>query len=173
MNDLIDNFTWVPLWPDIHDRIEAFADQWTGTPWVEGQRARRVGVDCVQLVGAFLDEMMGLPDHTTVPRLPARCAVHRPGTAEPTVAALRKAHHGSDPVRDRTVEPGDILVTRAEPGREAPAIGAHAMIALPRTLQALSASAGAGRVIRTSIPATSGVLVVFRPKRKDLWAGQR
>lgn len=151
-------------------RIANFCRQWEGTPWVQGQRARRVGVDCVQLAAAFLDAMFRTPEHleTVVPVLPANCAVNRPETALPTIRALKTAHFGADELEQGPVEPGDLIVVRSEVSPRAADRMAHIVIAsvIPRVV--LSATPASG-VRLTSLAAFTGAIRLYRPREKHRW----
>jgi hypothetical protein len=155
----------------LNDRLRRVLDGWLGTRYGEGQRAKRIQVDCVQFVAGVLDELFAVKTPTFVPRLRADIALHSPERAYPTIKAFREAHYGMDEVEDGTVQPGDIIVTRAEHQEDAKERDAHVMIAGAERWTAYHAIPRVG-VVKTTIACTRGILRVYRPRRKDLWASQ-
>jgi len=161
----------MPVWkrfsPTLCDRIDKVLGGWVDTPYQEGQRAKRIGVNCTQLGAAVLDELFRVPRGTTfVPRLPADIAIHDARGGWPTVRALRTAHYLMLMVRDDTIEPGDFVVTAAE-AAPAPSRQAHLMIAGGTPWRAVHAVRPC--VVWTTLAHTRGILRVYRPQRKDLW----
>lgn len=162
-------FSWLKTATQIEDRINSFAEEWKGTPWVEGQRARKIAADCVQITMAFLDEMFQVKEPTQVPSLPAKVAVNRPELAIPTLNAFKNSHFGFLSIDNDTIEPGDLVVVRAEISRRAAPLEGHVVIALPSPYTVFSISRGA-RAQRVTLACFTGVLSVYRAKEKIRWA---
>ena len=86
--------------------------------------------------------------------------------------AILKGWHGCEVVRNGTIQPGDLIVTKAEIHPDAPNRIAHAMIAGADRWTAYHAVPKIG-VNQTSLACSRGILRVYRPNRKDLWASPR
>ena len=164
----IEVFTWQPLHlAGVYERMLSFADRWKGTPYMAGNRVRGAGSDCAQLVPAFLDFMYRTGRETFVPRMAQDTGTHNRKAAWGTVKAVRQAFP-SHVVRDGTIEPGDIILTRATHDFTGPNNPGHAMIAMPRPGSALHAMPDSG-VCMTSIEVTRGILRVYRLEGKEQW----
>jgi len=150
------------------EALEGVLRSWEGTPYHEGQRARKVGVDCVQLILGTYDILYRVESPSRIPRVQVDAALHSPRVALAAILRMRSLWHGADVVRDGTVRPGDIVVTRAEAQPGAPRRPAHAMIAGVRPWTAWHAIPRAG-VVQTSIERTRGIVRIYRPRKKDLW----
>lgn len=138
---------------------------WEGTPYKKGQRAKRLGVDCVQLVAGVFDEALDRLTPTVVPRLPPDTGTHSPETAMKTIRALMDAYH-AEPVDpdDPTLAPGDVVVVSGSP--RGTGIGMnHCLICTPRRLVALHASPPGG-VCRTGLT-DMHILKVYRSREFD------
>lgn len=146
----------------------AFANLWKGTPYMAGVRVRGVGVDCAQLVPAFLDHMFRRLMSTEIPRMSGDVGVHNHRAAWGTVKAVRLGYP-SRVVRDGTIEPGDIIITRSTADWEGPARHGHAMIAMPERGTALHSVPLAG-VTLTSLSVTRGGIVRIYRLEKHSWA---
>lgn len=163
-------FRWRPLPLNVERRISRCLSSWLHTPYMEGQQAKGIAVDCVQFVGAFLDEMYGNRTRTRIPRLRADAAQHSVRAAFQTIKALR-SHFPTFVARDDIIEPGDIVVVRASTDSRAPKRPGHVLIAAPGHVgSAFHADGHLGEVCQTSLAATSGILRIYRPKEKCSWA---
>lgn len=164
-----EEFHWKHLGlPLACERMSQFAAAWEGTPYMAGSRVRGAGVDCAQLIPAFLDFMYSNPSKTPLPRLAPDTGVHNPVAAKETVKAIRRAYP-SHPVKDGSIEPGDIILTRSTHDFTGPENAGHAMIAMPVPGTALHSMPQSGVCI-TSVEATRGIVQVYRLERKHLWA---
>lgn len=164
-----ESFTWLPLLlPEANRRMEQFFAMWERTTYMPGNRVRGVGTDCAQLVPAFLDFMYRTGRRTEIPRLAPDTGVHNRNAAWNTVRAVRKAFP-SHVVRDNTIEPGDIVLTRATHDWTGPQNPGHAMIAMPRFCSAMHAMPNTG-VCMTSLELSRGIVRVYRLEGKETWA---
>jgi len=145
-----------------------FLGRWEGTPYMPGMRAQQQGVDCAQLVPAFLDFLYRTGANTPVPRMAQDTATHNLRAAWGTVKAVRQAFP-SHVVTDHTIEPGDIILCRATQNISGPRRPGHAMIAMPRPFSALEAMPNTGVGLGT-LEATRGILRVYRLEEKHRWA---
>lgn len=162
----ISDFSWKESPWDV--RAERILSSWRNTPYAPGQQARRIGVDCVQYVGAFLDEAFRSTVRTPIPRLKGDTSLHDPEKARAVIRLLRKAHNGSVAVeKGAALESGDVVVTRVEQQEGAPANEGHAMILGMAPWSAWHAIPGG--VNRTALSKTRGIVAVYRPLGKDLW----
>lgn len=160
-------YSWRHLDPAIEDRLKAEMSWWFLTPYMAGQQAVGIGVDCVQLVGALLDDLYHRTDTTHIPRLSPDAAIHNAREGFKTIRCLRRSFP-SDVVRDCVIEPGDIVVTRAAPDPTGPRRPGHVLIAGPEPFTALHAIKSSG-VAMTTLTATRGIVRVYRPRNKSLW----
>lgn len=158
---------WKPIRSDLEARLARECGKWVGTPYMEGQRARGVGADCVQLVVGVLDSLFRTK--TRVPKLPVDTAIHSDESALPVIAAMREAWRGSYRVEDGLIEPGDIVLTRAEAHPRARLRAAHAMLAGVEPWTALHTLPGCGACF-TSLEVTRGIVAIYRIKEKQAWA---
>lgn len=164
-----ETFHWLPLHdPDVIKRMEQFRNKWTGTTYMAGNRVRGVGCDCAQLIPAFLDFMYRTGSRLPIPRLAPDTGLHNARAALNTVRAVRRGFP-SFVVRDGTIEPGDIVLTRASHDWEGPSNPGHAMIAYHRPGTALHAMPESG-VCLTTLTVTRGIVRVYRLKGKQSWA---
>lgn len=166
---MIDRIRWIWLEGKCCTRLNEVLARWIKTPYHAGQRARGIGVDCVQLGPAIFDELYQVTTPTIVPRLVGDIALHNVRGSWPTLKALKNGWHGFTIVRDNTIQPGDWISTRAEDGAEAPGRQAHLMIASGTPWKAIHAIPRVG-VRWTTFERTRGILRIYRPNRKDLWA---
>lgn len=162
--------TWRPVSFLIGQAIQHTIESWIGTPYMPGQRMRGVGADCMQQVAGILDDLFQAVTPTEVPRLAQDSAIHSTRAAWPVIKALRDAHHGSMIVRYPVIEPGDVIVTRAMALEGSPRRQAHLLFAGVQPFTAIHALPGVGSHI-TTLEVTNGILRIYRPRRKDLWAG--
>lgn len=159
-------YRWLPL-PLIEPTLDRVLSSWVGTPYMHGQRVKGQGVDCAQLTFAVMDELLRRPLPTLCPRMTADAANLSARAAFATILAGRRAFE-SEIVRDGTVKPGDIILTRATGGDSGPRRPGHAAIAAVRPGTCLHAVRGVGACF-TSIDALPGVLRVVRPLEKHRW----
>lgn len=161
---------WNPLDASGSARLQKVLDSWVGTPYQEGQRARGIAVDCVQLCPGVMDALYKALKPTFVPRLQVDAAMHDIKRGWATVKAVREMHLGSEIADDGTVQPGDILLTRAEDHPSAPHRAAHAVIAGVKPWTGIHALPITG-VCWTSIhPDRMPIIQIMRHRGKDQWA---
>ena len=123
------SLTWKEL-PEHHEeicsRLSEILSSWEGTPHINGACCKGVGVDCINFVlKGVVDELYGYPRNVTR-RSISLCLYSK----EKADAALREILSEYQPVKrvlDKTIEPGDIIVTATD--IEAPG---HIMIAGPK-----------------------------------------
>lgn len=142
----------------------SFSNAWMGTPHVAGQRVSGAGVDCKELMVAYLDHLRNIvwPSRTSVPRIAQDAGMHSGEAAWGVLLAAVRAFGIFDVKEEKTVRTGDILVCASDPSMKGQVTPGHAMIALPRFGTALHATIGPG-VCQTSLGAINGkVLRVMR-----------
>lgn len=159
---------WQQIDPSIAAAIDAAVASWVETPYMPGQRAKGIGTDCVQQVAGILDDLFKSQEPTDLPRIAPDSAIHDTRQAWPVIKGLRTAHYGSRVIRSGTIEPGDVIVTRATSLPGAPRRQAHLLFACSTPFTALHAIQGVGSHI-TTLEVTNGILRIYRPRRKDLW----
>lgn len=96
---------------EIADMVEVACGDWEDTPYMAGQRCIGQGVDCVRFVCAVLDLLHGCRHE--VPRHVQDFSLHDPEGAR-QVTDLFKSFYPGFTVLDRaerTVEPGDVIIT--------------------------------------------------------------
>lgn len=157
------DLSWRPLAsPDLEARIEAVLARWDGTPYMKGQQCRGAGVDCLRYVTAVLDELNGFA-RCPIPNIPQDAAMHDPTLAARTMRAIINAYGPATVVRDRVVEPGDVVVVGPPGGGPG-----HAMIvgspyriwhATNRSVQRTGMTIVGMKVFR-----------VYRPIGKERWS---
>lgn len=162
-------FDWRRLDADIERRMTNFYDLWKGTPYMPGVQVRGVGVDCAQLVPAFLDHMFRRATKTEIPRMSGDVGLHNHRAAWGTVKAVRLGYP-SCVLRDNTIEPGDIIITRSTADWEGPARHGHAMIAMPEHGTALHSIPLAGVTVTSLSVTRGGIVRIYRLKEKHTWA---
>lgn len=84
-------------------------EKWEGTPYREGHRILRQGVDCVQFVAAVLEEFYGVP--CEIPRLSSDVAYFNKGAGYPAMSALRRSFPYTKTDPSSEIEAGDVIVT--------------------------------------------------------------
>lgn len=149
--------------PSAELRVREILTPWLNTPYHAGQRARGIGVDCVQLVVAFLDKWYGRDLQTDIPILSPDAGWRSARLGLQTSRAVLRKFPGLRRVRDGTIKPGDVLMVKGEKSPDAADRLGHAMVAgdCPQTIY--HAQLG-GRVSRSSLPSLDRhVLRVFRP----------
>lgn len=162
-------FTWFDIPKNQKVRVAKVLSGWENTPYSEGQRAKRMGADCVQLVVGVLDDLFRMPEKTRIPRVSFDSALHKDSASFPALKALRGGWFGSFQVDDGTVEPGDLVVTKGERHPNAPNRQAHVMIAGSEPWTALHTLPLQGARI-TSLQATADIITTYRMKEKNRWA---
>lgn len=158
---------WKTLGDSRDQLVDSWLESWNRTPYVPLHRLQAQGVDCFQIVAAFLDDMMGAPPgHTELPRLQPSIARHRPDLARDAINRLRRAHFGSEQVRDGSIETGDIVVVRNILQENGHRFEGHTLIASSTEYRVLHAIKP-----RVCFGSSAGreIMAVYRPKRKDLW----
>jgi len=161
-------FKWKRITGAVERRILIVCESWKGTPYMTGQQARGIGVDCVQFIGAILDALYRRPARTLIPRLPPNAGLHSEESGLRTAMAIRKGFESAE-VDDGSIEPGDVLVTRGTMDTRAHAYLGHVLLAgvLPGT--AIHSTQGVG-VSWTSVQGIPGILRIYRPLNKNTWA---
>jgi len=91
----------------VEERLRRILKSWEGTPHMDGQRAKGVGVDCVQFVAAVLDELAGT--ETELKSLPKDTAFHQRDKAVAGMKLFIK-HFNGEKV-DEPYQPGDVFIT--------------------------------------------------------------
>lgn len=167
-----DEFSWMPLRPSLsQDAVARVLESWRGTQYKHHERAKSMFCDCTNFVAGALDELFRTDTPTTIPPLPADTAINDPESAKKTVFAFRRSWEGSDPVTDGSLEPGDVVVMRANLRDRgmAPNWG-HIGLIGAEPFQLFHATPGFGV---HSVPIGMGfdrqILAVWRARRKDLW----
>jgi len=157
---------WLRIDRDIETRLMRVLGSWVGTRYIPGQCARRAGTDCVQLVAGLLDELHGVKPRP-VPRKSANAAANDVRAGFATIRAIRD-RYPSNVVRGGTIQPGDVVVTRAEQHRGAAHHPGHTMMAGASPWSALDAMPSRG-VQWTTLAASRAIVRVYRPMDKDQW----
>jgi len=159
---------WRSLPEEQETAVRRVVREWEGTPYVDLHRIKGMGVDCFQLVAAFLDDLHGSPPGTT--KLPRHCATtarFRPDIAAPAIRNLVKSYEGCDIIRDGTIEPGDIVVSRSILEEDGHLYEGHAMIATAEEWSLLHAIRP--RTCRTTCEDRE-IVTVYRSRGKHLWS---
>jgi len=167
MPSITHTHTWTTLSRKQNSKVMSSLHSWKGTPYRELDRIKAMGVDCFQLIAAFLDEMFDCkPGTTQLPRLSASTSRNNPGAAQPAISCLRRAHHGSEEVDDGTIQTGDILVVRSILRTDGHRYEGHTMIAGENPWSVLHA-------VRPKVDWTScegrDIVKIYRPREKQLW----
>lgn len=168
MNRHHDQFRWLKLDDAIENRIQQVQESWIGTQYMAGQRAKRIGVDCLQLVGGVLDELFRRTTPTHIPRLPSTSGLQFKGGGFRTSLAVRK-QFPSRIERNGRIEPGDVIVTTSTLDASAPNVMGHLALAGVRPWTFLHAVAGVG-VCWTSLQGLPGLVRLYRVRSKESWA---
>jgi hypothetical protein len=96
-------------------RVGGVLQSWDGTPYMHGQAAKGVGVDCIRFVCAVLNELYG-EQRASIPRLPQDTAMHNPKGAFRVLREVLRIYPEHDEVIETgVIEPGDVIIT-AKPG---------------------------------------------------------
>lgn len=162
----LNGWHWRRIDAGIEARLMRVLESWIGTRYIAGQCARRAGTDCVQLVAGVLDDLHGVTPRP-VPRNGANAAANDVRAGFATIRAIRE-RYPSAVVRDRIIEPGDVIVTRPEPQAGARNNPGHTMIAGAQPWSALDAMPRRG-VQWTTLAAARPIVRVYRPMDKDRW----
>lgn len=96
-----------------HEKLKSELLSWENTPYSEGSSLKQRGVDCVNFVCKVLDYCFGIkaPDHE---KILSDVALHNPELARKCMRAIMKRYSPYHEVKDNTLMPGDIIVTRLE-----------------------------------------------------------
>lgn len=154
---------WLSMPRDQADRMDAVQRIWVGTPWMDGQRACRVGVDCKHLMVGILDELYGV--YTKLPDTPRDAGINGTGDGMAVVRIFRKSYP-SERVQDNSVQAGDIVVTRGELNA---CRGQENHVGMAGVKRGQIIHAGRGGVDFTSLNAMPAVLAVYRPLETWRW----
>lgn len=168
MNELqpIEIKGWYPERP-YSEKVDAVLDSWIGTPYLGKHRIKAMGVDCYQIVAAFLDEMFGqAPGFTKLPSLSSSVARHRPDLARNAIKILRNAHQGSIRVTDGIIQPGDVLVVKSNLEVDSHLHEGHTMIATSTPWSVVHAVEP--RVCRTTCDYWD-IVRIYRAKGRAQW----
>lgn len=107
--------TWRDLQPElipvVYPVISTVLDSWLGTPYAAGQGVKGIATDCVRFVESVLNEFNGrvrrILHHL---RLPSDLGMHNRKEAMRGLRLFRREYEPNVRVRDRVVEPGDVLI---------------------------------------------------------------
>ena len=160
---------WLRISPIAEARLDAVLKSWLRTPYAAGSRVRGMGVDCKELIPGVLDEMYRKEPSTTR-RLAPDSGMRdiRLGLSE--IRLLMRQYPDVTIVRDGTVQPGDVIVTRSSNFLGATNHPGHAMIAGVRPGEAYHAHPRSG-VVKTSIAAAGKPVVrIYRTGKKGTWS---
>lgn len=148
-------------------KLEHDCVRWLGTPYMHGQAARGVAVDCIRFPCAVLSRLYGLA-MPNLPRFPRDAAIHNKKAVLLTLRAIRRAFPLAVGPGDSPAAPGDLLVL-ATPGRGPRHLG---IMGLEHVYHATQ---GPG-VVRSRPEAVYGsegqpfhLFRIYRPLRTDLW----
>ncbi|PHR91961.1 MAG: hypothetical protein COA69_09355 [Robiginitomaculum sp.] len=151
------------------DRLRDTLALWDGTPYAPNQRARGQGADCRTLIAGILDDMFDM--FVEIPFVPQNVGLHDRKRAISSIHAMLRGWHSADLVTDKSLEPGDILVTRSspdQPGVPLPKNPGHVMIVTTNPFEILQSSQTLG-AFRSDLEGVREILRTYRPRRKDLW----
>jgi hypothetical protein len=139
--------------------------KWEGTPYMAGQRALKIGLDCVQSIPAVMDMVFKKEKPTPVPRLSPDSGAHSnvPGLQ---IARILMESYDAYPVDDGFIEPGDVVVIRNERSAAHDRMG-HCMIAGVRPMTAWHAQMGGGFTVCSLYG--EEIIKVYRTRSKHLW----
>ena len=145
----------------VEERLRRILKEWEGTPHMDGQQAKGVGVDCVRFAAAVLDELGGTT--TSIEHLPRDLAFHQ---REKAVAGMRLFIDNFNGQKvEEPYQPGDVFVTGPVTGGPG-----HAIILGPDGGLWQSASK---KVIRSGLEALSLPLykhkATFRVRDRERW----
>lgn len=94
----------------IERRLERILGEWEGTPYVAGQRAKKVGVFCTAFVAGVLDELYR-QEPTPLPELPIDVSFHSTAGAIAGMKWFLRHYPNHVAVDNLIVEPGDVIIT--------------------------------------------------------------
>lgn len=94
----------------IQNGIDTVLRSWLGTPYMDGQKCRGAGVDCVRFVCGVLDDLYGF-ERTAIPKLPKDAAMNNPNGAIATFREILRIYEPNEMLKDGNVEPGDVIIT--------------------------------------------------------------
>lgn len=110
-----------------HDRILERLDlelrSWDGTPFLDGQMVKRVGVDCLRFAGAILDSLYRTRRAHLLPRLRRDQPLNAPLESQAAIDEIKRIYPNHVKLPDLYLQPGDIATTGPE------ACEAHVVIA--------------------------------------------
>lgn len=157
---------WVSQPAPVSDAINAVFRRWTGTPYLAGHRVRGVGVDCIQLMVGLLDDLYLKQTPTPLNRN-VRAATYSDRESASLDATIRGSFN-CDIIRDGSIEPGDLVLTRDSVNSKGPRVPGHVMMVGPSRGTAFHASRSSGACLTdlTLIP----ILRVCRFLDKSTWA---
>ena len=94
--------------------LDQVLHSWEGTPYMQNQAVRGVGVDCIRFIASVLDELTGqLGEYKT---LPADTSLHSPESAYEVLQIFRDVYSPNRSIRDGCTQPGDVVVIGADNG---------------------------------------------------------
>ncbi len=147
-------------------RINDVLNSWMGTKHVAGQRCKGSGIDCVQLVAAFIDEMNNKDlGFTSFPRLPQSTGMtDKTGVKG---APIFNAITNKNPTHiiGRMLQPGDIVVCKSGRGGGP----GHAMIVSAYENKLVHACSGGGGVVFNGIGSMGSALHSYRLLNRINW----
>lgn len=160
-------YEWHKLSPRVELAITRAFSMWLDTPYQSGQRAPKVACDCTQMMAGILDMLYKKQVRTHIPRMPPDSGIHSTRAGISTAMAFR-SQYPSSVVRDYSLEPGDIVITRASADNNGPMRLGHCMMMSTRPGVAIHAVKP--RSVMTSISASLEIMRIYRPHNKESWA---
>ena len=143
----------------VQERLHQIFLAWEGTPFQDNMQIRGRGVDCVRFMAAVLNEAYR-EQRCTINQLPRDVGWHDRSRAIQAMRAIHRIYPESAIIRDGSLEPGDVLVTRPPGGGPA-----HVVMVGGRPGHFWEASSGG--VVRCGQPAK--IARTYRATDKNLW----
>lgn len=163
------SYRWLSVGETTAAAIEKTMKAWMDTPYHGGQRARKIAVDCEQLIPGLLDMLFKRPTPTPLARQSPDAGTHSLRASFRSIVSLRR-NFPCKLIRDGSVEPGDIVLVNVSSA--GPQMGRtrlrHAMMVGVKPMTAIHA-AFQHKVCMTSL-ATSQIVRTYRPQNKESWA---
>lgn len=148
----------------IERRLARILGEWEGTPYVAGQRMKKVGVFCTAFVASVLDELYR-QEPTQLPALPIDISFHSKEGAMGGMRWFLRHYPNHVAVDNGILEPGDIVITGPVGGGPG-----HAMIVGPRENTIWEAN-GLGGVRYTGLTLADQYVYfgAFRLTDREVW----
>lgn len=111
---MLENHIWVEHEDLVFvKKLEQECLTWKGTPYSEGSRIPKFGVDCINFVSSVLDSILNItlpPD----PAILSDVALNNPEKARDCMKYMVNRYRPYTEVKDKTIKPGDVIITRVE-----------------------------------------------------------